>query len=704
MPRIPQYQQQSTPNATLNPRTLDTGGQDIVRGLASIGQGAERMGRSIKYVQEVDQRKAEADDMASVHLAATKFQADWTTTLAERMTNAEADPTGFTEGVLKDYDTGATELAGLAKTPRGKQYVAAEIMQMRASIAARSIPWEAEKGIQRRAGQYQQTIDQQRIAARADPTLYDRILEQQGVALNGLSLPVDVRDKLWSETRESVAASAVETLIDRNPSQTLKALRSAPGKSGSTAIEGLTPEARERALRGAEAEMRRREAEARARAAEARQGLAEAEADAFAFKAAGMPAQLPSRGAYLAAYGADEGAKRYGQKSQIMGVYDVVGAAVLMPPEQGQAEILAYKPATQAGAADQAQVMQAAAGLYAQQRKAFEADPAGALIGRDPELRRMLEAATQPGASPEAVNAYSLRVRSAQQAAGIAAPVILPAGMADQVAGQLSFDPKHPERRAQQLQALQQQWGKQFPQVLREVAPKLDGTARVMVGMKPEKAARLDAALQAGEATSKAVPKADANVVTETLRSELQPFAATLVDNVDFEARYGEHFAAAETLALSYVARGESPRNAAKLAAAAVVGDSYEFQGSVRIPKNVAPAPVLAGADAAKRAALDEPLAIQSSTWSNDEQAQADLKAAISGGGYWVTNEDQTGLILMVPTKRGASAVYDAKGRRYERDWADLSALGTRTQGGVPGYINPQSPTAEYLFQQGQQR
>lgn len=684
MPRIPQYQQQSTAQGTLSPHTLDTGGQDVVRGLAVVGAGADRMGRSMKYVQEVEQRKAEADDMAAVHLAATTFQADWTTALAERMTEAEADPTGFTDGVLKDYDAEATKLAGLAKTERGKQYAAGEIAQMRASIAARSIPWEAEKGVQRRASQYEQTIDQQRIAVRADPSLYDQLLEQQGVALNRLSLPADVRDKLWAQTRESIAASAVETLVDRSPHETLKALRSAPGKSGSTAIEGLSPEARERALRGAEAEMRRREAEGRARAAEARQTLAEAEADAFAYAASGMPGQLPSRSAYLAAYGADEGAKRYGQKSQLMGVYDVVSAAVLMPPDEAAATLAAYKPTAQAGAADQAQVLSAAVGLYSQQRKAFEADPAGALVNRDPELRRLFDAATQPGASPAAVNAYSLRVRSAQSAAGIEAPVILPAGVADQVASQLQFDPAKPERRTQNLQALRAHWGRAFPAVIAQTAPKLDGTARVLIGMRPEQGARLDAALAAGKELSTAVAETDRRDVREALRGELADFAETLAASVNFESVYGMHFEAAQALALSLVARGESPSKAAEQAAAAVVNDQYQYEGTARIPAGQPASAIMAGADIAqKAAATTEQLAIQSSTWSDAEQAQADLKAAIVKGGYWITNEDGTGLVLMVPTQRGTSAVRTAEGR-YEFTWDQLVEFGARRATEIP--------------------
>jgi hypothetical protein len=687
MPRIPTYEQQSTPGATLNVRTLDTGADAIVRGGAAIAAGADRMSRSMRYAEEVAARKAIADDMTAAHLAMTKASAHWTQYTTDTQVNAEGDPTGTWDRMGGEFDKYGSELVGTAKTPEGKAYLTAEVAQLRSQLGARMVPWEAERGIEHRGTLYAQSIDQQRIAVRADPRLYDQVLEQQSVALTAAALPGPVRDKLWFQTRESIAASAVETLVQRDPAGTLKALRSAPGKSGSSVIEGLSADDRDRAMSAAEAELRRREAEARARAAEARQSLAEAEADAFAFKASGMPAQLPSRSAYVAAYGAAEGNKRYSQKTQLFGVYDVVNAAVMAPRAEGKAMIESYRPTQQQGAADQAQTMQAAAGLYEQQRKAFEADPAGVLVQRDPQLRTLYEAALAPGAAPADVQAYVTKVRAAQEAAGIAVTTILPAGQADAIAAQLAFDPKQPEKRAQQLQALSAQWGRAYPALLREVAPKMDGTARVMVGMAPEKAARLDAALAAGgkEQLSKALPKADKTMVDEAVRSAMAPFAQTITDSVDFERVYGEHFEAATTLAYSMAARGESPRKAAEAAVSAVVADQYEFRDTVRIPRSQPADAVLAGAETAKREALapNVPLAIRASSFSNDRSAQAELKAAIEQGGYWITNEEGSGLVLMVPTRRGATAVTKPDGARYELTWGELVQKGVTPAGVV---------------------
>ncbi len=682
MPRIPTYQQQSTPNAALAIPTADPG-TAVARGLANVAQGARQMGGALGYREEVLRRKEEADSMSAAHLAATKARADWATNLVQSMQAEQDQPDGFTDRRVTDFDKFSGELVATGKTASAKQYLSGVMADLRADIVTRSLPWEAERSVQKRSSQYAQSIDHQRITVRTDPTQYDKALEQQAVALNAAGLPQGDRDRLWEVTKEGLAGSAVETLIERSPGAMLKALRQPPGKSGFAAVEGLNADQRDRAINAAEAEVRRREAEARARAAEARQGLAEQEADAFAAKAAGLPATLPSRNAYVAAYGPD-GAKRYAQKSQLFGVFDVVSAAVLLPPEEGAAAIAEYRPTQQAGAADQAQIAGAAVAMYEQQRKAFEANPAGMLVGRDPELRAALEGATQPGADPKATQDYVRRVTSAQRAAGIAAPAVLPEDLAAQYAAALAYDPKNPAKRTQALQALQAQWGKAYPQVVRQVLPKAEATAQVLVGMTPETGRQLDAALADGgrETLSKVVPKADAKNFTEALQTQLGPFARTLRDNSDGLGVYERHFEAAQVLGLSMIARGESPRAAAEKAARAVINDQFQYEGTARIPTAYGAKAVMAGAEAAQQAAVGpEKLAIASSQWSDTETAQAELKDTIRRGGYWVTNDDGTGLVLMIAHNRGTSAVMRADGRRYEFTFDELQQLGAKSAG-----------------------
>lgn len=693
MPRIPTYNQQTTPQAALG-ANLDTGGQSVARGLGSLAQGVQRLTQAGAAREEVLRRKDEADAVSAINLDLAKGEVQWDDWLASTMESRADSPSGVTGEAATEFDKWAGELRSKANTPRSRQMAELGIVQMRGRLLRKSMEWEASRGVEIRAGKYAESVDFQQKVVRADAGQYDRILETSAAALNDASLPAAARDKAWLATKQNLSTAAVEGMIQRNPYQALKDLNAEPGKSKARAINDLTFDDLERARAAAQAEIDRREAKARAAAAEARQGLSDAEADAFAAKATGIPAQLPSRAAYMAAYGVEEGAKRYGLKSQLFGAFDVVSSAILLPPAEGAAKVAAYRPTQQAGAADQSQIAQAAASMYAEQRRAFEADPAGTLVARDPELASAFEAAASPGATTEQVQNYVRRVVSVQQAAGIASRRILPKNVADQYSAALAFDPKKPQQRTQTLQALQAQWGKAFPAILAQIAPKMDGTARVLVGMKPENGARLDAALASGkEMLSKSLPKTDKTQIDDQIRANLQPFAATIADATNFEQIYGEHFEAAQTLAYSLAARGESPKRAAQFAADAVVNDQYTYSGTIRVPASQPADAVLAGADAARLAAVgDQKLAIRSSTWSDDATAQAELKAAIGRGGYWVTNEEGSGLVLMVPTNRGATAVYKADGARVEYTWPELVKLST-TRPRVPGEINPQSPT-----------
>ena len=257
MPKIPVYEQQTTPGGTLS-FNADSGGQALTRGLASLAGGAQQTARNLQYAQEVTKRKAVADDMTAAHLAMTTASAHWSQYSTKTQVDTEGDPTGTWDRMAGEYKKYGEELVATAKTPEGKAYLSAEVAQLGASLYERMAPWEANRAVEYRGSLYAQSIDQQRIAVRADPRLYEQVLEQQAVALNAASLPPAVREKLWLATKEQIAASAVESLIEQNPWQAEKALRAAPGKSGSAAVEGLSPEARERALDKAGTEKDRR--------------------------------------------------------------------------------------------------------------------------------------------------------------------------------------------------------------------------------------------------------------------------------------------------------------------------------------------------------------------------------------------------------------------------------------------------------------
>ncbi|MGE4077405.1 MAG: hypothetical protein AB7F22_17755 [Reyranella sp.] len=418
----------------------------------------------------------------------------------------------------------------------------------------------------------------------------------------------------------------------------------------------------------------RREAEmdARIRRAEARDELRDAESDAFAAKSYGLDSMLPPRSLYLAAYG-DDGAERYEQSARMFSVYDAVSTAVTLPPDKAAEMIEAYKPTDQEGAAEQRKAYTTAVNLYRQERAKLVDDPAGGIIARDLDLRKLYDAAIDGDSA--AAGDYVAKVRAKASAMGLPR-AILPKSAADSLSLQLSFDPDKPGRRSEVLQGLREQWGQYYPQIIREISPKLEGDARIIANMAPEAARHYDTVLAQGRgeimerlSTDKkaAVKNAGAGVI--------EPLAETLASNPDAESRINEHVDAVQLLAASMVNRNTDPETAAERAFNMVIGDRYSFRGSMRIPRQFDADLIERSANSVRLGIKPSELAVKPSPFGTVEQGQKDLRALIASDGAWFTTADESGLELRVPVLGKMMPVVDTSGQRIRYTWKELQDL-----------------------------
>lgn len=675
MARTPEYRPQTrAPRPAQLPRGYAPDMRDgLGRQIAGLGSEIEQ---GTMQVQAARDRAAEAKRQEAIRkeeqLAITdgiRLESEWQTYADEAMQKAPVDGAGVLEQFDKDWKSVGSHIESTYKTEEGRER--AQVMQARIYAATRDrlAGFTAKALAQSSVDRLNQSgVDAGKVVNR-DPSRFGAMNAASLALVAELpGLTAQQRADLARESSAKLALAAGHGAATASPYSTLKELSAEKPTAAWAQYLDVDDVTRLRSV--AQSEVNRREADARAARGEAQATLRADVADAMAARAMGLPAQLPGRGRFVAAFGA-EGAQRYAETSQRWRVYDVVGEAAFQPPAEALATLDKLKPTTQEGAAAAGETYEAAVRLYTAQRKQFEADPVGTLLQRDPQVSAAREAA---GNDPQAIERYFATLTARQHALGIMEPKLLPESQRAQIASALAFDPEKPAQRVANLAALSSAYGRNFPAVMREVAPKLDGMARVLVDMAPADAQRLDSAYAQRDTFKDVLPATVSRDITAALQDEMAGLAETLSDDVDGGARLAEHMEAASLYAKSLALRGASPEDAARQAANAVVNGRYTYRDTLRIPRQFDDDAVVAGTrNAQERLAQSGEFQIQPMPGLTPADAQADMRSLVGRAGYWIANEDGTGAVLRIPHRSGLGDVYRADGSRVEYSFADLA-------------------------------
>lgn len=632
----------------------------------------------IGYVKQDRARAAERDAQREAQFALTdgiSQEARWQKYADDAVQAAPANGSGLVDKFDKEFGEFQSQAMSGYKTEEGRNR--AEVIYNRIKNVTRDhLLGASARLLATDSDQRRRTAlsDAEKIV-NLDPTRYGAIeATASGMVAELPGIDEATRNRFIAEQRRSLAVSAGYGAVSKSPYSVLREL--SQEKPSTPWAAHLDVDDVMRLRSAAQSEVNRRESEAHAAQIEAQANLRADLADAFAARSYGAPAQLPARERFVSAFGKD-GSARYADARDRWSIYDVVGESAFLPPAQAEAQLATLRPTGQDGAAAKAENYEAARRIYSEQRRALEADPVAVLTQRDPAMRQARESlATQDGSPPPAgaIDKYFSTLRARQQALGIAEPKLLPESQRTAIAANLVFDPNAPLKRVQTIATLQNSYGSNFPAVMQEVAPKLDGIARVLINMEPKEAERLDAAFAQKETYAKTMPPKATSEIKAALQDHLRDFATTMADNPDAEDRIAEHMEAATLLAQSAVLRGSSPADAAKSAATAVINGQYNYRDMLRIPKafddsHVVEALARAKNDLSKNGAFT----ISANKGSNAEQAQKDMRNVVGRQGYWITNENGTGAVLRIPHRSGLGDVYRADGSRVELSFDDLA-------------------------------
>ncbi|WP_312836630.1 hypothetical protein [Pantoea sp.] len=322
---------------------------------------------------------------------------------------------------------------------------------------------------------------------------------------------------------------------------------------------------------------------------------------------------------------------------------------------------------------------QQAAQKYQQVIGAREKDPGGWLAQNSPEVQAAYQAYQQ---DPSQGAALAQAIMVDKSRLGIKSKDILPDALADGILQQIDTSK---EQSVTAIQGVAQQFGSYADQVMQQVQKKAGPALQVVMA--------------AGNPRGANALWQNRNVKTADLKDVLNTTAAGTSDNADSEwASQSKDFAA--TMAsqpggvgvwnnfneqgrrLTYlnVQRGMSPGPAAKQAYEDILGTQYQTQGTWRLP-------VKYGLDLGdvrdgashylENLQADQIMPLQGDPRLGDEVNRQQSLSRIRDNAEWVTNADESGLLLTL----NGLVVNDASGNPVTVGFSELSKAGQQNRG-----------------------
>lgn len=572
-------------------------------------------------------------------------------------------------------DWKAANLDGLSGRARDKVEAQIDGLFLRTGAAVQEQAWSTQVDVSR-ADFDRMSEDAFRIvgqnpnspeAEQALTTLADQINEWED---RGFYSAVDAQN-LRQATRERYGVITVGSLIDSNPYGARKAL------AGGQFDQYLTPEKKLQLQDAADREIKRREAEARAAKAEANALWLDGFKDTIASLQDGnpLPADSPySRDTLVSRLGADKGgqladaldyAVAFGENLSTLKTASADERAAILAKEAAD---LSTTDGYQRNKTELAALQDAAKAVDT----ALATDPAKYAIQNLPAVgaaySEMVDALQNPQADQQVAAKRYAAVAKAEieRLTGKPATTWLPRSYLDGVSQQFASQEQGGENAAQVVGGLQEVWGRQWPDVYRQLvqSESLPPEA-VMIGsgMGEAASARLAEVSRVPlDELKKGLAETDTRDMRVAAGEALADFRKVTQQYVGGEKQFGAAYSAVERLALSYMRDGQDAGDAVDRAYNEVIGSRYDFFGTYFVPKEQDPDAVSSGAAAMQdkidelAGGLDVPTDIQG---VSDEARRAAYLSTLAAGGYWITSPEQDGLTLMNPN--GAAVTVGGK-------------------------------------------
>jgi hypothetical protein len=357
--------------------------------------------------------------------------------------------------------------------------------------------------------------------------------------------------------------------------------------------------------------------------AQRRKAIERREKDVSAMYLQGLDVDdAPTRDEYIAAYGADEGIRRHRVLRQQRKLGQDLEAMALQSPEQIIETLNRWEPAQGEGFASAVQQQGVLISAFKAMEKEKQGDPVAYIAKHGGDT-----------SDPDALIAEQERL-------GVLTPRLLSNHQADEIVRAFSNTEDGGQNAADLIEGLSTQYGEHWPDVFRQLSSRDLPPSALVIGsgvapavadtlarIAPIKTSDLKAGLEVPADAKRAVGEA------------MAPFRQTLTQQAGGDQVYATVFGEAERLAYHYMGQGKDAEDAAEQAYQDVVGSKYEFADTYRVPIQYDIDDV---EDALDRV---EPVIDMGLEGVSEEFIQGRVDRLIEQA-YWVTNADETGLVL----------------------------------------------------------
>ncbi len=661
----PQVQQRGLGAPTVGGQGPDNSG--LQRGLAQIGQAA----------QQLAMREQEKADTAALMAADQQLDQWQQQTFFDPQNGVYAKKGAaaldITNQTIGQFEKQQEQVAKTLKNERQRARYAEIVMRRRQSLNNDLNRYEY-----REREQYYDDVDRGQIETSMqgaalnynDPEKIAHYQNKMAAVLKAQAerkgLPAEMQQANLLKANSGMASAVISRMVNDDPYKAKSYFQSAQDQ--------MTAEDQVQISRLIDREIKAREIEARQMQAIARAELSSRVSDAQSAYLSGYDFDNPPTASdFVASYGAKEGAERYAQFVKTQDIGTAIRQVAMASPDERAKLIDQFMPARDGvateGFAVDAKLFGQLVNTASRLGDELQRDPATYVASRSPLLRKAAEDAAS--GDPAAVEAYATAMLAEQQRLGAPEPRLLSEKQAAGIAAAFENTSDGGSNSAQIIEELQQQWGKHWPTVYKQLQDKLPGAALVIgTGVDPQTSAMLAriAPLKTSELKA-GLDSIKASDAKKVLAEEMTDFRLTLAGQVGGERTFSTLYSEAERLAYAYMSQGKSAKDAVSLVKKSLIDDKYTLAGTYRVPKSFDADMVEAGTERAIESLDPSTLRFAVPKGVDEAFARDRVKAAISKDGYWVTLPDESGLALYY----GGEAVLTKEGEPVTRSFDDLT-------------------------------